>query len=264
MRSLDVDGLLAILPADHAIPDVDLFRTTMEQAFGLARTHVVTLGIVPTSPETGYGYIKSGGKLPSEVEALAPGALKVDRFVEKPDLERARAFLAEGGFYWNSGIFALSASHFHRVLGQVDPYFVRVVDELTRMHGEGTLERSRILELLEPLPNANVDRAVMVHCSSLAVIPAPFQWSDVGTWDAVYEQRPAGRDCLVVGDVLLDNCRDSVVVADTGAPAVVVSHADDVVVVATRDAVLVTRRGQGQKVGRVVDLLRKKGRTELL
>ena len=256
---------LAILPADHVIPDVDLYGKAMEQAFDLAANHVVTLGIVPTHPETGYGYIKATAvPVPGDPRQSGEAALEVERFVEKPDLATARGFVQEGGYYWNSGMFVFSVGAFLGAVEGVDPYFGHVVREVARLSGKGAPDRVALKELLEPLPNKNIDKAVVEHCRNLAVIPARFAWSDVGSWDSAFDQRPAGDDNLIIGDVIVAGGSGNVLVSARGGPLVAVRGLSDVVVVATGDAVLVTPRGAGQEVREVVEQLKTAGRDDLL
>jgi mannose-1-phosphate guanylyltransferase/mannose-6-phosphate isomerase len=255
----DPEARLAILPADHVIGDLPRFRETMDQAFTLAQRYVVTIGVVPSYPETGYGYIRKGARLAGDGLAFS-----VDRFAEKPDLDTAARFVASGEYVWNAGMFVLPVAQFRNFVASVDPYYGEVVDRLAQAVAENEVTGPLLAALLEPLPNLNIDKAVMEQCPDLVMIPAAFPWSDVGTWDAVFDQREADEANLLVGDVLVNKGSGNVVVSTPGAPAVAVHNADDLVVVATQDAVLVTRRGQGQSVKEVVDRLRDDGRHELL
>jgi len=265
VHARDPEAKLAILPADHVIPDIELYGKTMDQAFALAGEHVVTLGIVPTYPETGYGYIKSTTSEVGEVDSRGlDAALRVDRFVEKPDLKTARTFLGEGGYYWNSGMFVFSVASFLDVVAKVDPYYAQVVHEVAGLCSQPEPDSGALRRLLEPLPNMNIDKAVVEQCDNLAVIPARFAWSDVGSWDSAYDQRPDGTDNLAIGDVLVRGGSGNVVVSGKGGPLVAVRGLSDVVVVATGDAVLVAPRGEGQAVREVVEELKRTGRDELL
>ena len=265
--SEDPDGLMIMLPSDHLISNLDLFGRVVDHAFRLAARYTVALGIRPTKPETGYGYIKEGAALPGEEgrskDPAVPSARKVDRFVEKPDLATAQGFLDQGGYYWNSGMFIFSVPVFLRQIEKVEPGYADVVRRTADLYRTRAATREALMSLLESLPNLNIDKAVMERCDNMVVLPAHFPWSDVGTWDAVFEER-GGGDNFVLGDVLLDGVSDSVVVADDGGPAVAVQGLSDVIVVSTRDAVLVARRGHGQDVGRLVQKLREMGREELL
>lgn len=259
----DPDSRLAILPADHVIGDEPRFQETLRHAFALARKYVVTLGVKPGYAETGYGYIRCGDK-PLDDCPEGVNGFSVAEFTEKPGRARAEQFVASGSYYWNAGIFVLPAARFTAIARGVNPYFGEVVDRIAEATRTGTLSSELLEDLLRPLPNTNIDKAVMEHCPDLAVIPADFPWSDVGTWDAAFAEREKGADNLAVGDALVLNGGGNVAVAMEGAPALVLQHVDDLIVVVTEDAVLVTQRGQGQDVGKVVERLRKAGREELL
>jgi len=264
VHAKDPDGRLAILPADHIIPDVALFQDTLRAAFELTDDYVVTLGVVPSYPETGYGYIKAGGPLPSTgIQGLADAAL-VERFVEKPDEATATRFLAEGGYYWNAGMFVLRTSTFLETLLAREPYYAEVVTRAAELFRTGSADAEHLRPLFDPLPNKNIDKAVMEQCGNMAVIPAGFRWSDVGSWDSAWEHRPEGESNFVKGSVLLDECEGSVVVNAAGEPMVAVSGLTDVVIIVTDDAVLVTRRGRGQRVAEIVNKLKESGRDDLL
>lgn len=261
----DEEGVLAMLPADHLIGNPELYQRVMDAAFELAEAHTVCLGINPTRPETGYGYINEGKPLDTGGFSMHPSLVPahVERFVEKPDLGTATSYLAQGGYYWNSGMFVFKASSFIEQLANADPLYARTCRTLVDLLSQDPRDAQAITRALEPLPNQNVDKAVMERCDNLVVIPAHFPWSDVGSWDSLFEQRTAS-DNFLHGDVLTFDGTGNVVVARPGAPTVVVRGLSDVVVVSTPDAVLVCPRGEGQKVGDVVKELKKRGRDELL
>ncbi len=261
--SRDEKARVALLPADHVIPDVDAFQETMRAAFHWAESKVVTLGIVPSYPETGYGYIRHTGRPATGVDG-APHALQVEGFTEKPDFATAARFVASGEYYWNAGIFVLPAARFRETARSVDPYFGEMVDRVTEAFRAGEPDDALLTRLLEPLPNLNIDRAVIERCEDLVVIPANFGWSDVGTWDAAYDLRAEGAGNLEVGEVTVRGGEGNVAVRTPGAPALILQGVSDLVAVATPDAVLVTRRGAGQEVGEVVKALEAEGREELL
>jgi len=279
--SEDPDGRLAVFPADHQVRDVHRFRCLIEAAFDLADRYIVTLGIVPAWAETGYGYIRKGrvlfddagnawdGPSPGEEKSCGQGAspipvYSVARFVEKPARRRALRYVASGAYFWNSGIFVLHAGSFLEKVRSLEPRFAQVVDAATRLFASGKATPVALLKLLEPLPALNIDKAVMERVSGLAVIPADVGWSDVGTWDAVFAERTDGAASQLVGDVVESQGGGNVVVSTRGGPLVVVHGVEDLVVVATPDAVLVTRRGMGQQVGRLTELLAEKHREDLL
>ena len=264
VAAADPRGRLAVLPSDHLVSKLDLYHRVMRTAYELAERHTVCLGIAPGRPETGYGYIKEGSALPPVDAAGMLPACRVERFVEKPDLQRAKGFLTEGGYYWNSGMFILAVDVFLHQLRTVDPGLAETARELTALFKAGSPDPDDLRRVLEPLPDLNIDRAVMEKADNMAVIPSHFPWSDVGSWDSVYDERAADGENYASGDVLLESATGNVVVAAPEGPFIAVQGVSDLIVVATGDAVLVARRGSGQDVGRLVDSLKKKGRDELL
>jgi len=252
------DPVLVVVPADQTVTDGAAFRDAVAQAIRIAAEGAICiLGITPDRPETGYGYVRA--------EAAASGAARVERFVEKPDAETAARYLAEGGYYWNSGIFVLRASAWLEALEQFRSDILSAV----RTSWAG---RSTDAQFVRPdrdafvaVPSESVDYAVMERCPGsrfdLRIVPLDAGWNDLGAWDAVWQQ--AEKDAAgnsFVGDVLLHDTRKTHVHA-TGRLVAVVGL-DDVVVVETADAVLVAHRQRSQDVKKVVAALGSSKRTE--
>ncbi|MBM4354052.1 MAG: mannose-1-phosphate guanylyltransferase [Deltaproteobacteria bacterium] len=280
--SEDPDGRLAIFPADHQVRDVPRFRELLRAAFDLADRHVVTLGIVPAWAETGYGYIRRGKLMSEDARGPAPGASRssgpakgaadgppvpvysVARFVEKPDRARARRYVASGDYFWNSGIFVLHVASFLEKVRSIEPDFAWVADGARALFACGKATPAALRKLLAPLPCLNIDKAVMERIRGLVVLPADVGWSDVGTWDALFAERDRDVNSLTVGRVLESDGAGNVVVSTRGGPLVVVHGVKDLIVVATPDAVLVTRRGMGQRIGKLTELVAERGHEDLL
>jgi mannose-1-phosphate guanylyltransferase len=252
------EAVIAVLPADPFIGDEATFERLVRLAFGEARSAIVTIGVRPTHPETGFGYIRLGaGRV-----ATGPDAVhEVGAFVEKPDRPTAERYLASGEYLWNSGMFFLTAG--------------RMRDEARRhLPGLGTLldaavaapdPAAVIAAGYAGVPSISIDHGIMEKASGLRVVPGEFGWNDVGSWAAVTALRvPDARGNVVLGGATLIDGDGSVVVADEGAPFVGVVGARDLVVVATRDAVLVIPKDRAQDVRQIVDALQKTGRTDLL
>lgn len=256
---------LAIFPSDHVVTDVPRFQAILAQAYEVCDRHIVTLGIQPTRPETGFGYIEAGAEASGAASLYeAAPMLRVRRFVEKPNLPTAMQFLASGGFYWNAGIFIFDVDFMYRHMKETKPELAQALDDLTAGLRSVPVDPNRIRQILEPLPNINIDRAIMEESAhKLLVIPSQFGWSDVGTWDALCEDLTPGVS-LAVGDVVEYNSHSNVAISAPEAPLVALVGVSELVVVATPDAVLVTRRGEGQDVGKLVTELKKAGRTKLL
>jgi mannose-1-phosphate guanylyltransferase len=247
------DGIMAVLPADQHIADLETFRSVFDQAAQLAATgRIVTVGIRPSHPETGYGYIRRG-------DALSEGVWNVDAFVEKPDLDTARGYLSHGGYDWNAGMFFMRADV---LLAAVDAHMPKLAAGIAAYRkAYGTPEEDDALrQCFEQAEPISIDYGVMEHeAQNIAVIPADFGWSDVGSWRTLLDFRTG--DNFVRGDVDLRDVHDSVVVSD--GPHVAVIGVSGLAVVATDDAVLVTPLDRAQEVGAIAKELKANGRVEL-
>lgn len=250
------DTILLVMPSDHVIADVPAFHAAIERAMPLAEAGwLVTFGIEPTSPETGYGYIQRGA-------AIAPGVQKVDHFVEKPDRETAESYLAQGCFSWNGGIFLFTAASYLAELKQHDPAILVATEESV------ATGRSEALRLYPDSlsfgrsPSDSIDYAVMEKAERVAVVPVEMGWSDVGSWDALHE--------LAIKDVSGNAHHGEVLAIDTSnclirseGPLVAAIGVKDIIVIATKDAILVMPRGDSQQVKLAVDALKRDGHITL-
>ena len=251
----DPAGILLVQPSDHVIADVRAFHAALAEAVAIAREgYLVTFGIPPSEPATGYGYIEAG-------DAIAGNAYRIRRFIEKPDLEKAKAFLAQGGFFWNSGMFVYQAQRFIDELARLRPDILEAVRAaLARATPDlGFLRLDR--EAFAAAPSVSVDYAVMEHTMSGAMVRAPMRWSDVGSWSALWEvgEKDAARN-VARGDVELRDAAGCYVHAD--GRFVSVLGARDLVVVETDDAVLVATKDRAQEVKEVVERLDRAKRSE--
>ena len=267
------DPVLLVMPADHVILDIPAFQQVVRAGAALAaRGTIVTFGITPDAPVTGYGYIQCGARLADVGDSGHATARRIARFVEKPDLPTAQRYLDEGTYLWNSGLFMVRASvwlaaiemcrpdisaccHAAWAAGSVDGDFMRV-------------DKERFLQC----PGDSIDYAVMERIAgpraeatatmpAAAVLPMDAGWSDVGSWDALWQVLPKDASGNVAqGDVLLHGCRDTLAFSDGRLIACVGVH--DLVVVETADAILVAHRDQTQWVKNIVDTLKGAGRSE--
>ena len=243
------EAILHVLPSDH---DVDAnegyWLAVREAASAASNGQLVTFGIMPTYPETGFGYIKSDAQ-------VGAGARPVQRFVEKPDADRATQMLAEGGYFWNSGMFMIGADSFLREAGTLAADTLKAARNSVA-HAKADLDFVRLdAAAFGAAPNISVDYAIFEKTSRAAVVAVDFGWSDLGSWDAVWKNasRDAGQN-LTQGSVTLDEVSNSLVISDH--PHVAVNGLDDVAVIATNDAVYVGRLSEAQKVGAMVKTLR--------
>jgi mannose-1-phosphate guanylyltransferase/mannose-6-phosphate isomerase len=249
---------MLVLPADHVIDDRAAFHAAILRAAApVAEGALATFGIVPTAPETGYGYIHRGAATGAE------GCFSVDRFVEKPDLPTAQGFVADGGYFWNSGMFLFRAGRYLSELKEFQPAIASAVDAAMAASYRD-LDFCRLDEkAFAACPSDSIDYAVMEHTKHAVVVPADIGWSDVGSWSALWEvQQGDSNGNVLRGDVYVDGVSDSLVRAESRIVAVV--GLKDVVVVETADAVLVAHKDQVQRVKQIVDHLKSSERTEHL
>ncbi|MFL5320141.1 MAG: mannose-1-phosphate guanylyltransferase [Myxococcaceae bacterium] len=246
----DPDGVLVVLPSDHHIANPKAFRDVLAQAADLAQDgSIVTVGIKPRSPETGYGYIRVGEQLPSSE------ARKVAAFVEKPNLETAKGYLASGDYLWNGGIFVFRAED---MLAAIDKHMPEMTQGLTAIRKAiGKRNYQKVLQKEFPkLPSQSIDYGVMEKASNIAVVPGDFGWSDVGSFAAIPEVRKSDDHGNVLSGkgALVIDCEGSIVLAKDKPIAVV--GMKDVVVVDAGDAFLVVPKDKSQDVRKAVDALK--------
>ncbi len=261
----DPRGVIAMLPADHHSAKPKAFRDALGAAAALAsQGAIATIGIHPSRPETGYGYLKVGSRLAARGRAKGSGpAHKVERFVEKPDVVTAARYLADGGYLWNSGIFVFRADVILDEIGRAMPVLGEQLDVIGQSLGTPAYPRT-LKRVFPDCPSISIDYGVMEKSKRIAVVPAEFGWSDVGSFAALPDVRPTDHLGNVAdGDALVIDGRNDVVVAAGGRPVAVVGI-DDVVVVDAGDAVLVCRRERAQDVRKAVEELARRGRDEVL
>jgi len=251
------DAIMLVMPSDHVIQDQASFRRAVAQGVkAVAAGKLVTFGITPEYPETGYGYIQTGAALPE-----SDGVHLVGSFAEKPDLPTAERYLAEGSYLWNSGIFLLSAKGYLGELERFNPAMVAACRQaLSDGRADGAFWRLDA-QAFAASPSDSIDYAVMEKTDRAAVVPVQMGWNDVGSWSAMWDIGDKDTEGNVaLGDVTLLNTRNSYVRSEE--LAVAVAGLDDVVVVSTDDAVLVTRRDCAQDVKLIVDRLKAEARHE--
>jgi mannose-1-phosphate guanylyltransferase/mannose-6-phosphate isomerase len=252
----DKDALLLVLPSDHYIRDIPPFEDAVAKAAVLAaQGRIVTFGIIPSRPETGFGYIKAG-------RTLGGGAYNVSRFVEKPDLKTARSYLRQGGFYWNSGMFLFRAKDMIEELKRHMPATFKAFDSVKRSLN-GKTEEKALRAAYAAVDEESIDYGIMEKAKRVAVVKADFHWSDIGSWSALEEVVDPDRDGNVrEGNVVSLECRDSIFYTDNrllGAVGI-----KGMVVVNTPDATLIIPKDRVQEVKDLVTELKLKGREEHL
>jgi len=251
------DPVLMVLAADHYISDVEAFHASVHKARGLAENDkLVTFGIVPQSPETGYGYIQRG------VE-LGDGGYQVAGFVEKPDIRTARSYLESGDYFWNSGMFMFRAGRYLEELERFQPEMLEVCREaMDRAVWEMDFVRVDRGSFLA-CPADSIDYAVMEKTKDAAIVPMDAGWCDVGSWSALWEISPRDENGNVCkGDVIAKDTRNSLTLAESRLVATL--GVEDLVVIETKDAVLVSTREKAQNIKSIVEEIKKSGRTEYM
>jgi mannose-1-phosphate guanylyltransferase/mannose-6-phosphate isomerase len=250
------DPLMLVLPADHVIQDTEKFHAAVKAATVIAETGcLVTFGVIPTKPETGYGYIKKADSL------AGTDGYRVDKFVEKPDFATAEGYVNSKEYFWNSGIFMFRASSFIAELREHAPAILAACEKA--MSGVVTdLDFMRIREAeFADCPSDSIDYAVMEKTQNAAVVPLAADWSDVGSWSALYDVQKADEDGNVVhGDVFTEQVNNSYLRAESRMLAVV--GVSDHIVVETPDAVLVAHKDHCQDVKAIVASLKARQRPE--
>jgi mannose-1-phosphate guanylyltransferase/mannose-6-phosphate isomerase len=241
----EADEVLFVAPADHVIRPAERFAEYMRRAQEVAASgRIVTFGIRPTEPETGYGYIKAG-------EALGPGFLRVERFVEKPDLQAAQRYLEGGDYFWNSGMFAFQIGTLLEELRRYAPDIHAIAD--------GGFDQA--LAAFASMPDISIDHAVLESSERVVTMPMDLHWSDVGSWDSLFAALGGDeKGNLQLGDVVAVDTSGTMILSDKRLVAAI--GLSDLIVVETDDAILIARRGEARRVKEIVSRLDEQERSE--
>jgi len=253
----DPDAVLLALPADHLIQKVDIFQEVIKQAFSISNQELlITFGIVPTKPETGYGYIKKGEQINQQIH-------KVAQFVEKPNLETAIKYLETKDYFWNSGIFLFKAQTYLNELKQFEP---QIFEICTRAFDKLALDLNSDFvrvdeELFKQCISKSIDFAVMEKTTKAAIIPLDAGWSDIGAWTALWEvSKQDNNGNILQGDIFTENVNNCYLRSEYRLLATL--GVENLIVVETADAVLVAHKDYAQHVKNVVDHLKRTKRRE--
>ena len=252
----DDDPVMLVLSADHVILDKSKFQIAVEIARQQALDgNLVTFGIVPSHPETGYGYIKKSKGCDADK------AFSVSAFVEKPNLEKAKDYISSGDYLWNSGMFMFRASRYLEELKKFEPKIHSICIEAVKQATQD-LDFIRISEeIFQDCPNTSIDYAVMEKTGAAVVVPLDAGWSDVGSWLSLYEVSVKDKsNNVITGDSICIDTKNTLIRGDERLIATI--GVDDLVIVDTKDALLVAKKDQSQKVKEVTNKLKQKGRSE--
>jgi mannose-1-phosphate guanylyltransferase / mannose-6-phosphate isomerase len=246
---VEKDAVLCVFPADHVIGNIERFHERLKAAIRLAdQGHIVTFGITPHYAETGYGYVEGA-------DVISEGALRVKRFVEKPDRKTAQQYIKAGNFFWNSGMFAFKASVI------MDEFRAWQPDLLEQMNAIFDPERLITKAQYDRLPDISIDYAVMEKTKRGVVLPSDFGWSDIGSWKSLYDFLPKDANLNVIdGDVIANNTQGCFILGRDRLIAV--NHLEDTVVIETPDSIFVSDIDHSRDVKSIVTRLKEKGRKE--
>ncbi len=260
IRKRSPEAVMAVLPSDHVVTRPEAFRKVLMQAATVAKKgYLTTIGVVPSRPETGYGYIQKGASL-SKTDGIE--GFKVQRFVEKPDAATARKYLKSGDYLWNSGIFVWRVKD---ILAEMQKQIPDLYQGLMKIgRALGTKKEEEVMAaVFKELPSVSIDYGVMEKASKVAVISADIGWCDMGSWIALAEVSPKDRmGNVITGNVIDIASKDSIIYA--GNRLIATIGLQGTVVVDTPDATLICGKEHTQDVRKVVDELKKKGAEELL
>lgn len=249
------DAVMVVTPADHLVIDTDKFKKVLSRGISVAREHegLVTLGIKPDQPATGYGYIQIDKELESNKKIKA---YSVKTFAEKPDLATAKRFLKCGDFYWNSGIFIFKVKTLLKAFEEFLPEIYEGLQEIRKYIGTKKYDDS-LKNVYKQIRSISIDYGIMEKATNVFLVEGDFGWSDLGSWDQVY--RLSDKDSngnVKQGDVVTHQTSNSYIHSSDGVVAVL--GLDDVIVVRSEDAVLVAKRDRSEDVKKLVDLMKQK------
>jgi len=258
IHKIDPKAIMIVLPADHVIRDAEEFLRVLGQAVRVAEISdaLITIGIKPSRPETGYGYIQFEEELQSGNPYKKEGVLRVKTFAEKPNLETAERFLQSGDFLWNSGMFVWKA---HSILKEIEVHLPDLHLQLKTLNQKpGSVEFKSALEQAYGLIRSiSIDYGVMEKAGNVFVAKGDFGWSDVGSWDEVVRLASTDNDQNSVKGVVITKDASGNYV-DAGGRIVAVVGVEDLIIITTDDAVLVCKKGRSQDVKEIVDYMRRK------
>ncbi len=260
INKIHEDCVTVVLPADHVIGDDEQFKNALSFAAEVSykpldnnEYPLITLGVTPTMPETGYGYIKATNKEIGTSEEYK--AYKVEQFTEKPDLKTAVSFIDQGGYYWNSGIFVWKTSSIISAFAEIMPKWYSYFDEVSSNIGSLS-EREAIAKFYDSVSFGSIDKVILEHSKNTAVIPINFPWSDIGSWFALDDYlRNEGNQNLIKGEAISVDSTGCMVFGSGKLVALV--GVEDLVVVESEDSILVLNKQRAQDVKKVVEEINK-------
>lgn len=247
------DAVIGVFPADHHIGDIDLFNYSLIKAYSVAESKqtIVTLGIKPTYPATGYGYLKIDDLTPND------GSYSLSSFIEKPKLETATEFLSDARYYWNSGMFVFKSSLMLDNYKEITPEIFSKIAMIDNWHKD--LTSGRLSDIYSAMPSISIDNGIMEKAKGISMIPLLSEWSDLGSWDSLESIRETDENGNIVeGDSLVLDTKNTTIISDGKFIAAI--GLSDVVVVQTKDTILICSKDSVQKIKDVVQILKESKR----
>jgi len=250
------ESIMVTLPADHLIKDISAFQQALLQAIEVAKQgKLVTFGIVPEHPDTGFGYIQTDKSTATDI------ALPVCRFTEKPDFATAKAFIEDGSFFWNSGMFVWKTSVILAELKQHHPAIYQVLMNIRQAWKAGEDWQTVVQQKFQSMPSISIDYAVLEVSENVMMLPVAMGWSDVGSWDAVYDiSKKDNAQNVISGNTVVIDCKNTLIRAQSRLIAAI--GLEGIIVVETPDALLLCPKGESQRVREIVDELKLRDRIE--
>jgi mannose-1-phosphate guanylyltransferase len=255
------DGIMVVSPSDHLIENVELFRDTVLSAVKIAdeKDGIVTIGITPTYPATGYGYVKTAENITGNEKI---NQFKVERFVEKPNEQKASEYIQQGGFYWNSGLFVFKVSVFLNAVKQFAPDLYNDLRKIQADFGNASYEQT-LDTIYRAVESISVDYGIMEHAKNIYLVEGNFVWNDLGSWESVY--LTGGKDengnAGTPETIFLDT-KNSYVYSEDSLVAIV--GLEDVIVVQDGNTTLVCKRDKAEDVKKIVDQLKQQNKNQYL
>ena len=255
------DGIMVVTPSDHLIQNNELFRDTVLAGAKIAeeKDGIVTIGITPTYPATGFGYVQTSKDITGN-ESIKQ--FKVERFVEKPDAPTASKYLEQGGFYWNSGLFIFKVSVFIEAIEKFAPELYKDLRKIQAEIGLPSFDKT-LDTIYRAVESISVDYGIMEHATNLYLVEGNFDWNDLGSWESVYQVNPKDENGNAgSGDAIFQDSKNSFIHTDNGLIALV--GLDDVIVVQDGNTTLVCPRNKAEDVKKIVDQLKSNNKNEYL
>jgi mannose-1-phosphate guanylyltransferase len=264
LKQCDEQAKMFVLPADHLIENVDEFTKVVNTGLKFVETRdaIVTLGIVPSHPETGYGYIQYIEDAYYGVEGSDKGIFRVKTFAEKPSIDVAKIFLESGDFLWNSGMFIFRADVILNQMEKYLPDLYHAMQKIEKAIHSATYQKT-LDQVFAEIKGISIDYGIMEKAKNVYVIKADLKWSDLGSWDEVYRLRTKDKNNnAVIGDTFIKDSHNNLIMSSKGFVGVI--GADDLIIINTKDGLLVCKKDRTQEVKEIVDYLKRKGLSDYI